>query len=148
MGVLKYWFYLTNKMIYDLISFWLIILCFLILILSLCGVFLGPLEVYYTQSLRGRPAILANGIRYLLMSENQKRILWRCSFMASKSLKCPARIIMYKETPPRFMQLKCDHIHTKMKRGKYVQRPEIYPQHSLIEESVIGLDEQYVLNIT
>lgn len=108
----------------------------------------GPLEVYYTQSLRGRPAIMANGIRYLMMSENSKRILWRCSFMATKSLKCPARIVMYKETPPRFVINKGEHIHAELKRGKYYMKPELYAEYSLVEESVLGLDDQYVLNIT
>lgn len=102
--------------------------------------------MYYTQSLRGRPAILANGVRYLMMSENSKRILWRCSFMATKSLKCPARIIMYKETPPRFVVLKGEHIHAELKRGKYVTRTDVYNDYSMVEESVIGLDDQYVLN--
>lgn len=104
--------------------------------------------MYYTQSLRGRPAILANGVRYLMMSENSKRILWRCSFMATKSLKCPARIIMYKETPPRFVVNKGHHVHAELKRGKYFIKPEIFTEYSMVEESVIGLDDQYVLSMS
>lgn len=95
------------------------------------------LEVYYTQSLRGRPAIMANGIRYLLMSENSKRILWRCSFMATKSLKCPARIIMYKENPPRFIINKGDHIHAELKRGKYFAKPDVYTEYTMVDETYL-----------
>ncbi len=77
------------------------------------------LEISFTTSLRGRPAILANGIRYLLMSESAKKILWRCSFMATKSLKCPARITMLKEEPPKFIINKRNHVHAELKRAKY-----------------------------
>lgn len=77
------------------------------------------LEISFTTSLRGRPAILANGIRYLLMSESTKKILWRCSFMATKSLKCPARITMLKEEPPKFIINKRNHVHAELKRAKY-----------------------------
>nr|XP_036672573.1 modifier of mdg4-like isoform X8 [Drosophila suzukii] len=75
--------------------------------------------VFFTQSLRGRPAIMANGIRFLIMSENKKKILWRCSSMATKKLKCPARITMLKETPPKFIINKADHMHAELKRNKY-----------------------------
>ncbi|XP_017091211.1 modifier of mdg4-like isoform X9 [Drosophila bipectinata] len=75
--------------------------------------------VFFTQSLRGRPAIMANGIRFLIMSENKKKILWRCSSMATKKLKCPARITMLKETPPKFIINKADHLHAELKRNKY-----------------------------
>ncbi|KRK03027.1 modifier of mdg4 isoform X8 [Drosophila yakuba] len=75
--------------------------------------------VFFTQSLRGRPAIMANGIRFLIMSENKKKILWRCSSMATKKLKCPARITMLKETPPKFIINKAEHLHAELKRNKY-----------------------------
>lgn len=75
--------------------------------------------VFFTQSLRGRPAIMANGVRFLVMSENKKKILWRCSSMATKKIKCPARITMLKETPPKFIINKADHIHAELKRNKY-----------------------------
>lgn len=75
--------------------------------------------VFFTQSLRGRPAIMANGIRFLIMSENKKKILWRCSSMATKKLKCPARITMLKEDPPKFIINKAEHMHAELKRNKY-----------------------------
>ncbi|XP_023175647.2 modifier of mdg4-like isoform X10 [Drosophila hydei] len=75
--------------------------------------------VFFTQSLRGRPAIMANGIRFLIMSENKKKILWRCSSMATKKLKCPARITMLKENPPKFIINKAEHVHAELKRNKY-----------------------------
>ncbi|XP_026845086.1 modifier of mdg4 isoform X10 [Drosophila persimilis] len=75
--------------------------------------------VFFTQSLRGRPAIMANGIRFLIMSENKKKILWRCSSMATKKLKCPARITMLKESPPKFIIAKAEHMHAELKRNKY-----------------------------
>ncbi|XP_017846803.1 modifier of mdg4 isoform X5 [Drosophila busckii] len=75
--------------------------------------------VFFTQSLRGRPAIMANGIRFLIMSENKKKILWRCSSMATKKLKCPARITMLKEDPPKFIINKAEHLHAELKRNKY-----------------------------
>ncbi|KAL9893459.1 modifier of mdg4-like isoform X8 [Glossina fuscipes] len=75
--------------------------------------------VFFTQSLRGRPAIMANGVRFLIMSENKKKILWRCSSMATKKIKCPARITMLKETPPKFIINKAQHVHAELKRNKY-----------------------------
>lgn len=75
--------------------------------------------VFFTQSLRGRPAIMANGVRFLIMSENNKKILWRCSSMATKKIKCPARITMLKETPPKFIINKAEHVHAELKRNKY-----------------------------
>lgn len=62
---------------------------------------------------------MANGIRFLIMSENRKKILWRCSSMATKKIKCPARITMLKETPPKFIINKAEHIHAELKRNKY-----------------------------
>lgn len=75
--------------------------------------------IFFTQSLRGRPAIMANGVRFLIMSENKKKILWRCSSMATKKIKCPARITMLKESPPKFIINKAEHIHAELKRNKY-----------------------------
>lgn len=75
--------------------------------------------IFFTQSLRGRPAIMANGVRFLIMSENKKKILWRCSSMATKKIKCPARITMLKETPPKFIINKAEHVHAQLKRNKY-----------------------------
>lgn len=75
--------------------------------------------IFFTQSLRGRPAIVANGIRFLIMSETKNKILWRCSAMATKKIKCPARITMLKESPPRFIVNKAEHIHAELKRSKY-----------------------------
>ncbi|EDW28119.1 GL20576 [Drosophila persimilis] len=62
---------------------------------------------------------MANGIRFLIMSENKKKILWRCSSMATKKLKCPARITMLKESPPKFIIAKAEHMHAELKRNKY-----------------------------
>lgn len=75
--------------------------------------------VFFTQSLRGRPAIMANGVRFLIMSENKKKILWRCSSMATKKIKCPARITMIKGSPPKFIINKAEHVHAELKRNKY-----------------------------
>lgn len=83
-----------------------------------------------------------------MMSENAKRVLWRCSFMASKSLKCPARITMFKEDPPRYVVNKGEHVHAEMKRGKYYVKPDLYTEYSLVEESVIGSDTEYILTNT
>lgn len=75
--------------------------------------------IFFSQSLRGRPAIMANGVRFLIMSENKKKILWRCSSMATKKIKCPARITMLKEKPPKFIINKAEHVHAQLKRNKY-----------------------------
>ncbi|XP_073819435.1 modifier of mdg4-like isoform X3 [Musca autumnalis] len=75
--------------------------------------------IFFTQSLRGRPAIMANGVRFLIMSENKNKILWRCSSMATKKIKCPARITMLKESPPKFIINKAEHVHAELKRNKY-----------------------------
>lgn len=102
------------------------------------------MHVMPSVSLRGRPAIVANGIRYLHMSENNKRILWRCSFMATKTLKCPARITQYKEMPPRYVVNKGEHHHAELKRGKYFIKPDIISGFSIVEETGIGSDTEYV----
>lgn len=66
--------------------------------------------------------------------------------MATKSLKCPARILMYKENPPRFVVNKGHHVHAALKRGKYFAKPDIFTEYALIDESD-GANDQYVLNI-
>lgn len=43
--------------------------------------FLDDELVYYTTSARGKPAITIGDIRFLVMTESAKKILWRCSFM-------------------------------------------------------------------
>lgn len=65
--------------------------------------------------------------------------------MATKSLKCPARITMYKENPPRYVVNKGEHMHAELKRGKYFVKPDVYTEYSLVEESVIGSDSEYVI---
>lgn len=105
------------------------------------------MQIHYTHSLRGRPAMVANGIRYLLMSNNNKRILWRCSYMATKSLKCPARITEYKETndsPKRYVINKSEHIHAELKRGKYFVKPDVYTDYTM-EEMVSGSDIEIMM---
>lgn len=74
-------------------------------------------EIYFTKSSRGRPAIIIDGIKYLFMSENHKRVVWRCSSMATSKLKCPARILQYKN-PERFVIHRERHIHAPLKRHK------------------------------
>uniref|UniRef100_A0A1B0F983 FLYWCH-type domain-containing protein n=1 Tax=Glossina morsitans morsitans TaxID=37546 RepID=A0A1B0F983_GLOMM len=39
--------------------------------------------------------------------------------MATKKIKCPARITMLKETPPKFIINKAQHVHAELKRNKY-----------------------------
>lgn len=77
-----------------------------------------------TTSLRGRPAILANGVRFLQMSETKTKVLWRCSYMATKSLKCPARITMHKGDPVVYHVNKSEHVHAELKRNKYYGKNE------------------------
>lgn len=74
-------------------------------------------EIYFTKSSRGRPAIIIDGVKYLFMSENHKRVVWRCSSMATSKLKCPARILQYKN-PERFVIHREKHIHAPLKRHK------------------------------
>ncbi|XP_055594969.1 modifier of mdg4-like isoform X41 [Uranotaenia lowii] len=74
-------------------------------------------EIYFTKSARGRPAIIIDGVKYLFMSENHKRVVWRCSSMATSKLKCPARIFQYKN-PERFVIHRDKHIHAPLKRNK------------------------------
>lgn len=80
--------------------------------------------VNHTTSLRGKPAIVANGIRYLHMSESNVKILWRCGYMATKSLKCPARITQVKGDPVRFLNSQADHVHVQRKMKE--QRPKTF----------------------
>lgn len=39
--------------------------------------------------------------------------------MATKTLKCPARITMLKTNPIKFIVSKGEHVHAMLKRGKY-----------------------------
>uniref|UniRef100_A0A182JNK5 FLYWCH-type domain-containing protein n=1 Tax=Anopheles christyi TaxID=43041 RepID=A0A182JNK5_9DIPT len=78
------------------------------------------IEIYTTKSFRGRPAIIVDKQKYLLMSENSKRIVWRCSSMATEKLKCPARIIQYKETDQYTFPSKSTHQHAPLKRYKNI----------------------------
>jgi hypothetical protein len=71
-----------------------------------------------TTSSRGKKAIVVEGIKYTIMSENNSKILWRCSFMANKKTKCPARIVQMKD-PLRFLQTKKEHQHADLVRGRY-----------------------------
>lgn len=75
----------------------------------------------------GKPAIMVNSIRYTVMSETSISILWRCSYMATKSTKCSARIIMTKQNPPVFAVRNGEHRHAEIKRGKYVTNPKPIP---------------------
>lgn len=92
--------------------------------------------------------MVANGIRFLQMSDNSKRTLWRCSYMATKTLKCPARITEYKDKPleNRYVYNKADHKHAALKRGKYYVKTDPYTDYSaMVEESVIGSEYEYML---
>lgn len=65
--------------------------------------------------------------------------------MATKSLKCPARITEYKENPSRFVINKGVHMHAELKRGKYFVKPDVYTDYTMVEESVIGSDNEYII---
>lgn len=65
--------------------------------------------------------------------------------MASKKLKCPARITEYKEEPRRYVYNKSKHEHAPLKRGKYFVKPDFYPDYTMVEESVIGSEYEYTL---
>lgn len=84
---------------------------------------------------------MANGIRFLIMSENKKKILWRCSSMATKKLKCPARITMLKEDPPKFIINKAEHMHAELKRNKY-SSSKAQPISQLQETAQIKLERE------
>lgn len=102
---------------------------------------LVELDIHRTQSLRGKPAIVVNGIRYLQMSDNSKRTLWRCSYMKSKTLKCPARITEYKDgLTSRYVVNKGDHEHAELKRGKYFVKSDMFTDYSIVEESIVGYE--------
>lgn len=75
-----------------------------------------------SRTSRGKPAIVANGFRYTLMSENKQRILWRCGSMMNNVRKCPARISMTKSEPPSFQISLENHIHAELKRGRYTSQ--------------------------
>lgn len=75
-----------------------------------------------SRTSRGKPAIVANGNRYTLMSENKNRALWRCGSMMNHQRKCPARISMTKTEPPTFHVNSEQHVHAELKRGKYMSQ--------------------------
>lgn len=77
------------------------------------------MTVLFSHTTRGKPAIVCNGIRYTMMSENKKRVLWRCAAMMSNLRKCPARIAQSKTMPPTFTISHGEHIHAELKRGRY-----------------------------
>lgn len=64
---------------------------------------------------------LVDNVRFIVMNENTKRVLWRCSLMSTKTRKCPARIVMFKGNPPRFEMGQCRHEHMELTRGKFNQ---------------------------
>uniref|UniRef100_A0A1B0GN82 FLYWCH-type domain-containing protein n=1 Tax=Phlebotomus papatasi TaxID=29031 RepID=A0A1B0GN82_PHLPP len=76
----------------------------------------SELDVVFTKSSRGRPAIVVNGIRYLVMTDSPEKTLWRCSYMASKKLKCPARVLMLKTEPSTFVYIRRLHKHAPLKQ--------------------------------
>ncbi|XP_040156902.1 uncharacterized protein LOC120896667 [Anopheles arabiensis] len=86
----------------------------------LCHLLNPHIEIYTTKSFRGRPAIIVDKQKYLLMSENSKRIVWRCSSMATEKLKCPARIMQYKDTDQYTFPDKSVHQHAPLKRYKNI----------------------------
>lgn len=63
--------------------------------------------------------IPADDIRFIVMNENNKRVLWRCSLMSTKTRKCPARVTMFKDNPPRFVMGQCRHEHMELVRGQW-----------------------------
>ncbi|XP_070505995.1 modifier of mdg4-like isoform X10 [Chironomus tepperi] len=75
--------------------------------------------IQFSVSLRGKPAIIVDNIRFIVMNENYKRVLWRCSYMSTKTRKCPARVKMYKGNPPQFIMDQCQHEHMPLIRGNY-----------------------------
>lgn len=91
------------------------------------------LTVIMTRTNRGKPAILCNGTKYTLMSENKQRILWRCSTMMNNLRKCPARIAQTKTIPPVFSITRGDHCHVQMKRGRYnCRRRDTVEPHEVV----------------
>lgn len=72
--------------------------------------FLVDLEIYITQTTLGKPAMLANGIRYQLLKETMTTTVWQCSWMADKLKQCPAGLMMPKGSG-RPQLYKAKHIH-------------------------------------
>ena len=93
-------------------------------------------SIFFTQSLRGRPAIIANGVRFLILSESKYRILWRCSAMAAKKVKCPARITMLKETPPKFIINIAEHIHAIKPNKGNASKEHVYSEVKVKDEPI------------
>jgi hypothetical protein len=42
--------------------------------------------------------------------------------MSTKTRKCPARIIMFKGNPPKFVMGQCRHEHMELTRGKFIRK--------------------------
>lgn len=78
------------------------------------------IDISYTTTSRGKLALLADGIKYTIMCENDERILWRCASMAStEKRKCPARVTQFKKPADVFLMGKEKHVHAVLKRGPY-----------------------------
>lgn len=59
--------------------------------------------------------------------------------MATRTLKCPARITMLKENPPKFIVNKSEHIHATLKRGKYLTNQDHFTgKISFLDEDVLS----------
>ena len=56
--------------------------------------------------------------------------------MATKKIKCPARITMLKEKPPKFIVNKSQHVHAELKRNKYStnKNPKMYNNERIIDD--------------
>ncbi|KAG5672371.1 hypothetical protein PVAND_002503 [Polypedilum vanderplanki] len=78
--------------------------------------------IQFSVSLRGKPAIMVDNIRFIVMNENMKRVLWRCSYMSTKTRKCPARVKMYRGNPPQFEMDQCRHEHMPLVRDYDTQK--------------------------
>lgn len=61
--------------------------------------------------------------------------------MATKKLKCPARITMLKEDPPKFIINKAEHMHAELKRNKY-SSSKAQPISQLQETAQIKLERE------
>lgn len=43
--------------------------------------------IHFSVSIRGKPAIMVDNFRFIVMYDNAKRVLWRCSLMSTKTRK-------------------------------------------------------------
>lgn len=89
----------------------------------------------------------ADNVRFIVMNENKSRVLWRCSLMSTKTRKCPARILMYKGNPPRFVMRQCVHQHMELIRGKSVD-DSTFVRHFSYSFLFSGNYKSQVLNLT